>query len=82
MTILQDSRALVQGVPIPLYDNNSEPLFTRIQSVINRLQPRDIDENTNLPIPNSGGQTKFLSQYHYLEQNVRGQEWRLIYLRS
>ncbi len=74
MTILQDSRALVQGVPIPLYDNNSAPLFTRIQSVINRLQPRDIDENTNLPIPNSGGQTKFLSQYHYLEQNVRGQE--------
>ena len=74
MTILIDSRALVQGVPIPLTDAASSPIIPRIQSVIDRLQPRDIDANTNLPIPNSGGQTNFLSQYHYLEQNVRGQE--------
>lgn len=74
MTILIDSRALVQGVPIPLTDAASSPIIPRIQSVIDRLQPRDIDANTNLPIPGSGGGTRFLSQYHYLEQNVRGQE--------
>ena len=74
MTLLKDSRALVQGVPTPMVDATSSPILPRIQSLIDRLQPREIDENTNLPIPGSGGGTRFLSQYHYLEQNVRGQE--------
>ena len=59
MNILQDSRALVQGVPIPLVKQDSSPMADRIQLVIN---------HTDLPIP---GPTKFLSQYHYVEQNVR-----------
>ena len=32
-----------------------------------------IDEETNLPKPGSGDGTRFLSQYHYLEPNIRGQ---------
>ena len=71
MTILQDSRALVQGVPLPLYDQTSQPMFTRIQDVINALQPREVDDDTNSPKPGSGGGTRFLSQYHYIEQNYR-----------
>jgi len=74
MTILQDSRALVQGVPTPMVDATSSPILPRIQDVISKLQPREVDENTNLPKPGTGGGTRFLSQYHYLEQNVRGQE--------
>ena len=73
MTILFDSRALVQGVPIPLTDSNSNPMLQRIQAVIDKLQPREVDKNTNLPTPGSGGGTRFLSHYHYLEQNIRGQ---------
>jgi len=68
MTILQDSRALVQGVPIPLTDAAASPILPRIQSVINTLQPREVDEETNIPKP---GNTRFLSQYHYIEQNIR-----------
>ena len=76
MTILQDSRALVQGVPLPLYDQTSQPMFQRIQNVINALQPRenefdDEGNETNIPNPGTGGGTKFLSQYHYIEQNYR-----------
>jgi len=74
MTILFDSRALVQGVPIPLTDSNSAPMLQRIQDVIDKLQPREVDQRTNLPMPGSGGGTRFLSHYHYLEQNIRGQE--------
>ena len=74
MTLLKDSRALVQGVPTPMVDATSSPILPRIQNLIDRLQPREIDEETNSPIPGSGGGTRFLSQYHYLEQNVRGQE--------
>ena len=74
MTILFDSRALVQGVPIPLTDSNSAPMLQRIQDVIDKLQPREVDQRTNLPTPGSGGGTRFLSHYHYLEQNIRGQE--------
>ena len=68
MTILQDSRALVQGVPIPLVKQDSTPMADRIQSVINQLQPRTLSGDPELPQP---GPTKFLSQYHYVEQNVR-----------
>ena len=68
MTILQDSRALVQGVPIPLFDQESNPMFGRIDKIIKALQPRELSGDPELPQP---GNTKFLSQYHYVEQNVR-----------
>ena len=68
MTILQDSRALVQGVPIPLVKQDSSPLAVDIQVIIDALQPREVDGETNTPIPNN---TKFLSQYHFIEQNTR-----------
>ena len=68
MNILQNSRALVQGVPIPLVKQDSSPMLPDIQRVIDTLQPREVDDETNTPIP---GPTKFLSQYHYVEQNVR-----------
>ena len=68
MNILQESRALVQGVPIPLVKQDTSPMADRIQLVINALQPREVDPETNTPIPNN---TKFLSQYHFIEQNTR-----------
>ena len=68
MNILQNSRALVQGVPIPLVDDNSAPMFDKIQTIIESLQPRTLSGDPELPQP---GNTKFLSQYHYVEQNVR-----------
>jgi|ETNvirenome_6_85_1030632.scaffolds.fasta_scaffold18461_4 hypothetical protein len=68
MTILQDSRALVQGVPIPLVDQKSAPMFDRIQRIIIELEARTLSGDPELPQP---GPTKFLSQYHYVEQNVR-----------
>jgi len=68
MTILKDSRALVQGVPIPLTDATSTPILPKIQSIIDTLQVREVDSETNIPKP---GNTRFLSQYHYIEQNRR-----------
>ena len=68
MNILQNSRALVQGVPIPLVDDKSAPMFDKIQTIIESLQPRTLSGDPELPQP---GNTKFLSQYHYVEQNVR-----------
>ena len=72
MTILQNSRALVQGVPIPLVDQNSAPMFLDIDKIIKSLSlegpdPREPDDNGVYKNAN----TKFLSQYHYVEQNVR-----------
>jgi hypothetical protein len=72
MNILQNSRALVQGVPIPLVDQNSAPMFLDIQKIIDALSlegpdPREPDDNGVYKNAN----TKFLSQYHYVEQNVR-----------
>ena len=68
MTILKDSRALVQGVPIPLTDATSTPILPRLQSIIDTLTAREVDSETNIPKP---GNTRFLSQYHYIEQNNR-----------
>ena len=62
--ILQDSRALVQGVPIPLMDQNSQPMFRRIQSIIEELEPRtegDTEVNNDGP--------RFMSHHHYIETN-------------
>ena len=73
MNILQDSRALVQGVAIPLMDRNSEPMFRRIQSVIEELQPRteneteNSDGTTTKTITNDG--PRFMSHHHYIETN-------------
>ena len=69
MTILQDSRALVQGVPIPLYDQTSQPMFQRIQSLIDKLQPREQDDNGIY----QDGNTPFLSKHHFIEINNREQ---------
>lgn len=68
MNILQNSRALVQGVPIPLVKQDSSPMAVDIQLIIDSLQPRELSGDPELPQP---GNTKFLSQYHYVEQNVR-----------
>jgi len=68
MNILQNSRALVQGVPIPLVKQDSSPMAIDIQKIIDELQPRTLSGDPELPQP---GNTKFLSQYHYVEQNVR-----------
>ena len=66
--ILQDSRALVQGVPIPLMDQNSQPMFRRIQSIIEELEPRTEGDNG---FTNDG--PKFMSHHHYIEINNREQ---------
>jgi hypothetical protein len=68
MTILQDSRALVQGVPIPLVDDSSAPMFQRIQNLITELQPRTEGDNE---FTNDG--PKFMSHHHYIEINNREQ---------
>ena len=68
MTILQDSRALVQGVPIPLVDDSSSPMFQRIQNLITELQPRTEGDNE---FTNDG--PKFMSHHHYIEINNREQ---------
>ncbi|MBT4208608.1 hypothetical protein HOE22_09730 [Candidatus Woesearchaeota archaeon] len=72
MNILQNSRALVQGVPIPLVNQQSGPMFPDIDKIIKSLsleepEPRELDDNGVYKNAN----TKFLSQYHYVEQNVR-----------
>ena len=41
-----------------------------IQVIIDALQPRELSGDPELPQPNN---TKFLSQYHYIEQNNRSQ---------
>ena len=71
--ILQDSRALVQGVPIPLTDQNSQPMFQRIQDLITELQPRTESDNDDgsKTITNDGPQ--FMSHHHYIEINNREQ---------
>ena len=71
--ILQDSRALVQGVPVPLTDQNSQPMFQRIQDLITELQPRTESENDDgsKTITNDG--PKFMSHHHYIEINNREQ---------
>ncbi|MAG27978.1 hypothetical protein CMI47_20830 [Candidatus Pacearchaeota archaeon] len=70
MNILQESRALVQGVPIPFVDKNSQPMFKKIKELIDELEPRKSDDN-GLPLPenNKGKITNFLSQHHFIETN-------------
>jgi len=72
VNILQESRALVQGVPIPLMDQNSEPMFQKIQDLITELEPRNYekDENDNdiKTKPKIDG-PKFMSHHHYIEIN-------------
>jgi len=74
MNILQDSRALVQGVPIPLVKPDSAPMFDRIQNIINKLQPRTYEKDENgediETKPKIDG-SPILSHYHYIEQNHR-----------
>jgi hypothetical protein len=70
--ILQDSRALVQGVPIPLYNKESgTPMFNRIQALITELTPQPEGERPN---SDTGvykeSVTKFLSKKHFIETNT------------
>jgi len=70
--ILQDSRALVQGVPIPLYNKESgTPMFNRIQALITELTPQPEGERPN---SDTGvykeSITKFLSKKHFIETNT------------
>jgi hypothetical protein len=70
--ILQDSRALVQGVPIPLYNKESgTPMFNRIQALITELTPQPDGERPN---SDTGvykeSITKFLSKKHFIETNT------------
>ena len=69
VNILQESRALVQGVPIPLMDQNSEPMFGRIDAVIRKLEPRITGSNGVY----QDGDTPFLSKRHFIEINKREQ---------
>jgi hypothetical protein len=80
MKLINDSRALVQGVPIPLVDQSSKLLSgpqSRIQKLIDELEPRtyEKDENgkdikTKPKIENEKGkETRFFSQQHYIEIN-------------
>ena len=60
MNILLDSRALVQGVALPLYDKApGNPMDIRINQMIKKL------ENMKTTPENS-----FLSDYHYIEPNA------------
>jgi hypothetical protein len=66
MGILQKSRALVQGVPIPFVDQNSKLMSSQIQKVISKL-------NKMAPEGDTGKKdgVNFLSTHHYIEQNDR-----------
>ena len=66
--VLQDSRALVQGVPIPLYNGESGPMFGRIQDLINELQPRTETDTDDVTTYTNDG-PNFMSHHHYIETN-------------
>ena len=78
MEILRDSRALVQGVPIPLVKQDSSPMLIEIEKVLsdlnNEFSPEVNTENAQKPIPigdRSKGGPSFFSHYHFIESNVR-----------
>ena len=78
MEILRDSRALVQGVPIPLVKQDSSPILIEIEKVLsdlnNEFSPEVNTENAQNPIPigdRSKGGPSFFSHYHFIESNVR-----------
>ena len=83
MIVLQDSRALVHGLPIPLVKPDTTPMGgptppgvpkTPIQNIIDKLQPRTYEKDENgkdiKTKPKIDG-TSFMSHYHYIEQNHR-----------
>ena len=76
MEILRDSRALVQGVPIPLVKQDSSPMAIEIEKVLQNLNneytPQLDTENTQNPIPigdRSVGGPSFFSNHHFIESN-------------
>ena len=78
MEILRDSRALVQGVPIPLVKQDTSPMLIEIEKVLsdlnNEFSPEVNTENAQKPIPTgdrSKGGPSFFSHYHFIESNVR-----------
>ena len=52
-----------------MYDQTSQPMFQRIQSLIDKLQPREQDDNGIY----QDGNTPFLSKHHFIEINNREQ---------
>ena len=76
MEILRDSRALVQGVPIPLVKQDSTAMLPLIEAVLKNLNepytPEVNTENTQNPIPigdRSTGGPSFFSRHHFIEPN-------------
>ena len=76
MEILRDSRALVQGVPIPLVDQKSAPILPLIEAVLknlnNEYKPEVNTEDKLNPIPigdRSTGGPSFFSKHHFIEPN-------------
>ena len=76
MEILRDSRALVQGVPIPLVKQDSSPMAIEIEKVLQNLNneytPQLDTENTQNPIPigdRSVCGPSFFSNHHFIESN-------------
>ena len=76
MEILRDSRALVQGVPLPLVKQDTTPMLPLIEAVLvnlnNEYKPEVNTENTENPIPigdKSIGGPSFFSHHHYIETN-------------
>lgn len=73
MEILRDSRALVQGVPIPLVKQDSSPILPLITTILNELNTEykpEYDEEKKAPIGDrSTGGPNFLSHHHFIESD-------------
>ena len=72
MEILQNSRALVQGVPIPFVKQDSSPVAPDILDVITRLNDM-IPEGESVKDSPKERSDNFLSTHHFIEQNDRSQ---------
>ena len=78
MEILRDSRALVQGIPIPLVKQDSSPMAIEIEKVLQNLNTEysaNLQEGTEFetnPRPigdRSVGGPSFFSNHHFIESN-------------
>ena len=74
--ILRDSRALVQGIPIPLVRQDSSPILAQVESILgnlnNEYKPEVDIEDPNNPNPiadRSIGGPSFFSNHYFIEPN-------------
>jgi len=74
--ILRDSRALVQGVPVPLVRQDSSPILTQVEAILgnlnNEYKPEVNIEDPNNPNPiadRSIGGPSFFSNHYFIEPN-------------